>query len=625
MRICTAFAIAMLAACAAAAAQDLNVCEFRRVVDVQQRTFVDQMPWYAGESVGYTVVARRDGDVVQIPAGSVPVWLVLDAATNAYVVSTGTVVSATNGEVRFWLPAPEANLPAGDYRSYASVYQGTNRVGVLDRATVRVSWRPGDDFEAAAPVTNLLDQVALWHAEAMAAIVAETAARTNAGYLTAELDASGLAAAGQVQTNLDALASTSIVAVSVGGFYYPDYFTLDPITHAYTATDLGTTSEYNSVQIQWRTYESARGYLLEPQVLRQADWEDAVAYSGLENLEIVETNGQTVAAWADGVESGTVGRITATLGGYSRSMELTANLGAPWSNEWWVADLPGSLRESINTAAVARASAAGAGQYVYLPGAYNATNFLRDTNFFAADVDLTCASAWNSYRYTNSAGAVHNAMGNYHAGTAITPQHIAYAAHWICPTGTAFRFVDATNGIHDRMLVDQRILPNDIAIGLLDTPLGSEVAPAKILPADGLSYLRGRYGQRGAPGIRLMCLDQWERAIPLRSSIMENITMLWPVDAGFSGDPDLPYYREEAIGGDSGNPVFLLIQDFAGAWQVVLFSTYRSPRSGPFIPGNRSAIEAAMADMGNSVYTNLTAVDLTGWTNYDAGANLPDY
>ena len=613
MRICTAFAIAMLAACAAAAAQDLNVCEFRRVVDVQQRTFVDQMPWYAGESVGYTVVARRDGDAVEIPEGSVPVWLVLDAATNAYVVSTGTVVSATNGEVRFWLPATEAKLPQGDYRSYASVYQGTNRVGVLDRATVSVSWRPGDDFEATAPVTNLLDQVALWHAEAMAAIAAETAARTNAGYLTAEQDLAGLAAAAQVQSNLDLVAATSIVAVSVGGYYYPDYFTLTPTTYAYTATDLGTTSEYNSVQIQWRTYESARGYLLEPQVLRQADWDDSVAYFDLENLEIVETNGQTIAAWADGVESGAVGRITATLGGYSRPLELTANLGAPWSNEWWVADLPGSLRESINTSMVARVSTVGATNTMYLAGAYSATNFLRDTNCWAAGIDVTCASPWNS------------AGGRYYAGTLVTPQHFAYAAHFMAPTGTVFRWIDATNGIHDRTLVDQRILARDIAIGLLDSPLGAEITPAKILTSGGLSYLRGRYGLRGAPGIRLLALDQAERAWSVSSVIMENVTTELPDSSSVFANTNLPFYREKAVGGDSGNPVFLIVPDFEGTQHAVLFQTYYTPFSGPFIPGNRSAIEAALADMGNSVYTNLTAVDLTGWTNYDAGANLPDY
>ena len=207
MRFCTVLAIALLAAGSAASAQDLNVCEFRRVVDVNQRTYVDRLPWYAGESVGYTIIARRDGAVVQIPAGSVPVWIV-QASTGAppRVVSTGTVVSATNGEVRFWLPAPQGNLPAGDYLSYATVYRGTNEIGVLDRAIVRVSWRPGDDFEAVPPLTNVIDQIIGWWADAngiMAgvsnAIHAEIVAEAG---LRAAGDAAGLAESGQVQTNL---------------------------------------------------------------------------------------------------------------------------------------------------------------------------------------------------------------------------------------------------------------------------------------------------------------------------------------------------------------------------------------------------------------------------------------
>ena len=111
----------------------------------------------------------------------------------------------------------------------------------------------------------------------------------------------------------------------------------------------------------------------------------------------------------------------------------------------------------------------------------------------------------------------------------------------------------------------------------------------------------------------------------MRSPILENVTTTWPTAAGFYGDPDLPFYRLQAVGGDSGNGIYLEIKDFSGSRHTVIYSTQHTPFSGPFISGNRSAIEAAMADMGGSIHTSLTAVDLTGWTNYDAGANFPDY
>ncbi len=198
--VCLVNVLACLASCQQAVAQDLNVREFRRSVEVGDVSKTDRLPWYAGESIGYSVLARSMGRAVQIPAGSVPVWLVM-ASTSAppYVVSTGTVVSATNGEVRFWLPAPQANLPAGDYLSFATVYQGTNRVGVLDRATVRVSWRPGDAFEVAQPLTNVIDQVISWWADANALV----AAASNGLSLAISSAAAG------VQDNLTAHASNT--------------------------------------------------------------------------------------------------------------------------------------------------------------------------------------------------------------------------------------------------------------------------------------------------------------------------------------------------------------------------------------------------------------------------------
>lgn len=193
-RLCATLAIALLAGCAPAVAQDLNVRQFRRVVDTRLTETTDKMIWYAGESIDYTVYARRGAIPVVIPDGTVCTWLVLEGTNVPYIVASGEVASSTNGEVHFFVEAPAANLPPGDYNSWVALYQGTNRVGVLDRTAATVKWRPGDDFEATAPLTNVLDQVISWWADAnnnlaiasnalALAISAETAARTNAGYM----------------------------------------------------------------------------------------------------------------------------------------------------------------------------------------------------------------------------------------------------------------------------------------------------------------------------------------------------------------------------------------------------------------------------------------------------------
>lgn len=651
-RLCTALALAMLAGCTPALAQDLNVRQFDRTVDPRNVTTTDRLTWYAGESIEYIVRSRRGREVVDVPPGSVPVWR-MQQGTNDYLVVSGEVV--TNGTVRFRVYSPDSNFAPGLYTSWAEVFQGTNLVGVLDRTSVEVKWRPGDDYAIVPPITNLFDQVlAAWNtacSAGVAAVAADLSAHAadtdnphgvtaeSLGALTEEEDAAALAAVAGVQSNLTDLAETvgGITAESLGalteetdpawsawepeahvpivcsgGYYFPDYFTLDPKPTAVSFASYGSTQEYNSVVFQWRTFSAESGFVLSPDIIRQEDWDEEVAYSGLVNLAITPNGELAVASWLPGATTGTVGSFVATLGDFSRLVEVTytASESTPSSNAYWLADLPGSLRENINSNTLAAASASGVESNLYNTDAYATTNFVRNAACWAADFDLTCASPWNSY------------SGRYRAGTLVTSQHVAYAAHYTAPTGTVFRFVDATNGVHDRTLVDQRLLAYDIAIGLLDEPLGAEITPAKVLGMDQIGYLRGRYGLRDAPGLRLVCLDKCESAWLAGSSLMETVSgHRWESPyAYFSGSTNLPYSRERAGGGDSGNPIFMIV-----GGETTLLSTFYSPTSGPFLPYSRTAIEAAIADMGGSVHTNLTAPDLSAWENFDAGQDLPDF
>lgn len=615
--------LACLASCQPAAAQDLNVREFRRVVEVGDVSSTDRMPWYAGESVGYTVLARSSGRPVQIPAGSVPVWQVLDAATNAYVVVTGSVVSATNGEVRFWLPAPQANLPPGDYLSFASVYQGINRIGVLDRTVVRVSWRPGDEFEVAQPSTNAFDLVMGIAADLGATLEVVTGELAEAvagisGLQESKLDAAAAAELYQPagsylteETDAIALAQAPTNVVCAGGWYWPDYFDVDPIPRPESYTAYGTTSAYNSVLIVPAEHSTVTDYLIQPVIARQQDWTSELAFSDFVNVELsAQGDGKWLATWLPETEDGSTGSFYATLGDFSRQIYLIrGTVGNVSTSYLWVADLPGSLRASINSNVLAAASDSGKDQAIYSPWPYAATNFIRNTNCWAAGFDLTCASPWNSD------------WKNYKAGTAVTPQHIIGAAHFFAPTGSVFRFIDATNGVHERTLVDRRFLPNDVAVGLLNSPLGSQIKPATVLSAGQIGYLRGKQGLRNAPGIYLVTLDAQERAWLSKTPLMESAGLDWSSQyVQFTGSTNLPFSRYEAVGGDSGNPIFAVI-----GTNAVLLSCFYTATSGPFHPLARGAIEAAMADMGGSAYTTVTAPDLSAWTNYDAGIEMPDF
>lgn len=421
-------------------------------------------------------------------------------------------------------------------------------------------------------------------------------------YLTEEADAIALA---QAPTNV----------VCSGGYYYPDYFTMAATPQPAIYTAYGSTSAYNSVQIVPAEHSAVTDYLIQPIIARQQDWSSGLAFSDFVNVELsAQGDGKWLATWLPETEDGTVGSFIATLGDFSRTLNLVrGTVGNVSTSILWVADLPGSLRESINSQTMAAASAEGAEQALYDPWPYAAASFVRNPDAWTAGFDLTCASPWNSGGGT---------YGNYRPGTAVTPQHVVGAAHWFAATGSVYRFIDATNGVHERTLVDRRFLPNDVAVGLLDSPLGGEIAPATILSANQIGYLRGKSGIVGAPGLYLVSLDAQERAWLSKTPLMERADSANWTAAGvsFTGSTNLPLSRYEAVGGDSGNPVFMM-----NGTNAVLLSCFYTATSGPFHPLARSAIESAMYDMGGSVYTNVPAPDLSSWTNYDAGIEMPDF
>jgi hypothetical protein len=394
--------------------------------------------------------------------------------------------------------------------------------------------------------------------------------------------------------------------VCAGGYYNKDYFLLSPSVYAYQAASVGSTSTVNSVLAVPRIYENETGYRLEPAVVRQTNWEEAVYYEGLTNVAIVATNGFDIAVWAEGSTTGTVGNFTARLGQFSRSFAVTNAGGAAWTNWHWVADASGSLREHVNTSMLARAAQTNRGQYVYWPAPYSsATNFVRnETNFWAAGIDLTCSSPWNS------------AAGRYYAGTLVTPQHLLMAAHYpkgLIPVGTVFRFIDATNGVHDAAVAARVDVGYDIAVVLLASELPAEIVPAQVLGEYAKGYFQAVKNLRDDPGYRILYLDQWEQAWFASSIIDDSDGASWTCDwVGVRGETNSVFGRSAAVAGDSGNPIFLVV-----GTNTVLYSTFYGPGSGPNIAAHLEIIEAGMAAMGGSVHTNLTRLDLSDWTNYE--------
>jgi hypothetical protein len=234
--------------------------------------------------------------------------------------------------------------------------------------------------------------------------------------------------------------------------------------------------------------------------------------------------------------------------------------------------------------------------------------YVRNTGGWAADINLTCCSPWNSYE------------GAKRAGTAITPRHILLAAHYEPAEGTVFRFITADNQVITRTMVKKRrhpaFVPNfpDLTVGVLDSALPASITPCKVLPASWATYLPGIPDSGMGPAatrVPVIVLDQEEKALVAdwTQSNTQTIIKQPPVDA-----TRLAFY-ETTIIGDSGNPVFIVINGV-----VYLLTVLTTPDSGTFlvpqIAAVNSLIAAADAAAGISTGYTLTQFDPSGFTAY---------
>ena len=230
---------------------------------------------------------------------------------------------------------------------------------------------------------------------------------------------------------------------------------------------------------------------------------------------------------------------------------------------------------------------------------HSTATYTRNTNCWAGIWDLTPISPWNS-------------TGSYQrAGTLISPRHIIFAAHYQISAGATVRFVDASNNVVTRTMTNKLTHPSysphypDITVGILDSDVPAGIGFAKILPQNWATYLPSLSSTYSLPAL---VLDQEEKAL---------ISGLYSLGAGAYAGFKTPIdstrlgFFESIIGGDSGNPSFLIIN---GTLVLLTVWTFGGPGSGTNILSEKTAINTMMSTLGGGY--SLTEVSLSGFNTY---------
>ena len=266
----------------------------------------------------------------------------------------------------------------------------------------------------------------------------------------------------------------------------------------------------------------------------------------------------------------------------------------------------GSLRSHLGTQLDDRLAASAlpsTSLAIYSTQNHAAGTYTRNSSCWATGVDLTPVSPWNSE------------AGPYKAGTLISPRHVLFATHYHPEAGITIRFVKMDNTVVTRTVTAIQILSQsgtnypDFTVGKLDSDVPAGIAFCRVLPDTWAAKLP-TLAQLTVPAV---CTDQEEKLL-VRD--LQSITSAGTVNGSMVGmrvpaDVTRRSWYEDVVGGDSGNPVCLVIGN-----KLVLLSvlTYGGGGSGTSLVSFRTALNSAMTTLGGG-YT-LTDVDLSSYTSF---------
>jgi len=198
------------------------------------------------------------------------------------------------------------------------------------------------------------------------------------------------------------------------------------------------------------------------------------------------------------------------------------------------------------------------------------------------------------------------------AGTLISPRHVLFVTHFtpsILPNGgTPIIFVDDNNNVVRRNIIKYESNSTaDMAVGLLNSDMPSNIKVAKVLPQNYATYINITSANSGRT--LMVALDQEQKALVKEAAGVTTVTFSPGVIRRFLNIPNLesdhPWYSftEIVVAGDSGQPLFYIIDN-----ELVLLSVWSTATTGPAIPEYYHFLNSVMQNLGGGY--QLTPIDL---------------
>lgn len=291
--------------------------------------------------------------------------------------------------------------------------------------------------------------------------------------------------------------------------------------------------------------------------------------------------------------------ITATVGSSSINEPLSFSTTSGSFVDQFESYVSGSLGKHISDDVDSRlvGKSASSALAIFTTQNHSTATYVRNTNCWCYDWDLTPISPWNS------------SGGTQRAATLISPRHVIFAAHYAPTVGATVRFIKTDNTVVTKtitaILTHPSYVPEypDISIGVLDSDVGAGISFCKVLPNNWATKIPALGFNRTIPAL---ALDQEEKATV--ADWYQELTR-----SAFyrpTNSKRLEFY-EDKIGGDSGNPAIVRI----GSDLVILTVwTYGAGGMGTSIRDQKTAINTMMTSLGGGY--QLTEVNLSSFTSY---------